>query len=104
MRHLSGGTEDQAGIGYVDFIFYPIKADDDCIILELKADHTAEDAIQQIKDRNYTLKFQGKMGEKARYTGRILVVGIAYDKKEEKHECKVEILRGDKMCPYPHVK
>ena len=91
--------EDQAGIGYVDFIFYPIKADDDCIILELKVDHTAEDAIQQIKDRNYTLKFQGRMGEKARYTGRILAVGIAYDKKEKKHECKVEILREDKMCP-----
>jgi len=45
--------EDKAGIGYVDFIFYPLRPDDDCIILELKAGHTADDALQQIKDRNY---------------------------------------------------
>lgn len=85
--------EDQAGIGYVDFIFYPINVGDDCMILELKVDHTAEEAIQQIKDRKYALKFQGRLGEKAGYTGRILAVGIAYDKKKKKHECRVEVLR-----------
>ena len=86
--------EDKAGIGYVDFIFYPEtdrKADG--IILELKVDHTAQEAIQQIKDRQYLLKFQGKLGEEARYTGRILAVGIAYDKETKKHSCKVEVLR-----------
>lgn len=87
--------EDQAGMGYVDFIFYPIKADDDCIILELKVDHTAQEAVQQVRDRNYALRFQGRLGEKTRYTGRILAVGIAYDKKEKRHECRVEILRDD---------
>ena len=86
--------EDQAGVGYVDFIFYPVKENDDCIILELKVDHTAEEAIQQIKDRNYMMKFQGRLGEKEKYTGRILAVGIAYNKKDKEHECKVEILRG----------
>lgn len=85
--------EDKAGIGYVDFIFYPMKHDEDCIILELKVDHTAEEAVQQIKDRKYALRFQGKMGENARYTGRILAVGIAYHKKDKKHSCKIEILR-----------
>ena len=35
--------EDKAGIGYVDFIFYPeTDRSDDGIILELKIDHTAE--------------------------------------------------------------
>lgn len=85
--------EDRAGIGYVDFIFYPVRPTDDCIILELKVDHTAEDAIQQIKDRNYAAKFCGRLGEKKKYTGRILAVGIAYYKKEKKHSCKIEILR-----------
>lgn len=56
--------EDKAGIGYVDFIFYPLKKEDDCIILELKVDHSAEEAIQQIKDRGYALRFEGKLGEK----------------------------------------
>lgn len=85
--------EDKAGIGYVDFIFYPIKKADDCIILELKADKTAGEAIQQIKDRQYALKFQGKLGEKPPYTGRILAVGIGYDKKDKRHSCAVEVLR-----------
>lgn len=85
--------EDKAGIGYVDFIFYPVRSEDDCLILELKVDHTAEEAVRQIKDRQYMLKFQGKPGEKIRYAGRILAVGIAYDRKTKTHACKVEILR-----------
>lgn len=85
--------EDKAGIGYVDFIFYPMKKDDDCIILELKVDHTAKEAIQQIKERRYALNFQGKLGEKPNYTGRILAVGIAYDREYKKHCCEIEILR-----------
>ncbi len=85
--------EDKAGIGYVDFIFYPIKRDDDCLILELKVDHTPEEAIQQIKDRRYALKFGQKPGGLPEYTGRILAVGIAYSKEEKKHSCKVEVLK-----------
>lgn len=87
--------EDKAGVGYVDFIFYPFVKNDDCIILELKVDHTAEEAIQQIRDRQYALRFEGKFGEEPQYTGRILAVGIAYHKKDarKRHECKVEVLR-----------
>ena len=87
--------EDKAGIGYVDFIFYPFVKNDDCIIIELKVNHTADEAIQQIKDRQYALRFEGKLGENPEYTGRILAVGIAYNKNDEnkRHECKVEVLR-----------
>lgn len=85
--------EDKAGLGYVDFIFYPeTDKSMDCIILELKVDHRPEEAIQQIKDRRYDLRFRAKMGEKPKYTGRILAVGIGYDKKQKKHECKIEVL------------
>lgn len=85
--------EDKAGVGYVDFIFFPLKAEDDCIILELKVDHTVEEAISQIKERNYALVFQGKLGEKIKYKGRILAVGIAYNREDKKHDCRIEILR-----------
>ena len=84
--------EDEAGKGYVDFIFYPVRYDQDCIILELKVDHTPEEAIAQIKERDYALRFQGKAAEKEKYTGRILAVGISYDKETKEHACKVEEL------------
>lgn len=84
--------EDKAGKGYVDFIFYPIRHDQDCIILELKVDHTPEEAIAQIKEKQYALRFKGKMSEAERYTGRILAVGISYDKETKEHSCKVEEL------------
>lgn len=85
--------EDKAGIGYVDFIFYPERdCRADCIILELKVDHTAEEAIRQIKEKQYALRFAPKAGEVRRYTGRILLVGIAYDKETKEHSCRIEIL------------
>lgn len=84
--------EDRAGKGYVDFIFYPERRGADALILELKVGGTPEKAIAQIKDKDYALRFQGKLGEKQRYTGRILIVGISYSKKTKKHSCKVEVL------------
>ncbi len=84
--------EDKAGIGYVDFIFYPRNQKADSIILELKVDHSPEEAIAQIRERKYALRFKGKLGEKSAYQGRILLVGISFDKKTKKHSCKVEIL------------
>ena len=84
--------EDKAGKGYVDFIFYPEDAQAPGMILELKIDHTPEEAIQQIKERQYALRFSPRLGEKPRYTGEILAVGIAYDRESKKHSCKVEVL------------
>lgn len=93
--HYRMEREDKAGVGYVDYIFYPFRREDDAIILELKVNHTADDAIRQIKERQYALRFEGKIGQKPEYTGRILAVGIAYDKDDrtKRHECKVEVLR-----------
>jgi hypothetical protein len=86
--------EDKAGIGYVDFIFYPeANPKADGIILELKVDHTAQEALQQIKDKKYALKFEGSLGKKPNYTGRVLGVGIAYDRNTKKHSCTIEVLR-----------
>lgn len=63
---------------------------EDCIILELKVDHTPQEAIEQIKNKDYALRFKGKLGEKPIYTGRILAVGISYSKETKQHECRVE--------------
>lgn len=84
--------EDKAGKGYADFIFYPQRSQDDGIILELKVDSVPEDALRQIKDKNYILRFKGKLGERPKYTGRILGVGISYNRKTKEHFCKVEVL------------
>lgn len=85
--------EDKAGKGYVDFIFYPeTDKSADAIILELKVDRTPDEAIRQIKEKNYALRFRGRIGEKPKYTGRILAVGISYGKEEKTHSCKVEVL------------
>lgn len=85
--------EDKAGTGYVDFIFYPEIRGADGIILELKVDHGPEEAIAQIKKKKYALRFLGKLGEEQKYTGRILAVGIGYDRKTKKHSCRIEVLR-----------
>lgn len=82
--------EDKAGKGYVDFIFYPYDTTADCIILELKVDHTPDEAIAQIIDKKYALKFVPKLAGQKIYTGRILAVGIGYWKESKKHSCKVE--------------
>lgn len=86
--------EDKSGTGYADFIFYPEDRHADRIILELKVDHTAEEAIRQIKVKKYALCFEGKMAGQKSYTGRLLLVGIAYDRKTKKHSCKIEIADG----------
>lgn len=89
--HLDG-AKDQAGIGYVDYIFYPHNRSDDGIIIELKVDDSPETALQQIKDKDYALKFKGKVGEQPKTTGRIILVGIGYYKKDKVHRCRIEIL------------
>ncbi|MCI9531548.1 MAG: AAA family ATPase [Lachnospiraceae bacterium] len=87
--------EDKAGKGFVDFIFYPYKANQDGIILELKVGRHPKEAIQQIKDKGYALRFQGKLGERPRYSGRVLAVGIGYCKETKEHSCCVEWLEGE---------
>ncbi|RGC20958.1 AAA family ATPase [Absiella sp. AM54-8XD] len=74
--------EDKSGKGYVDFLFTPKISGYPAIILELKYDKTAEEAIKQIKDKNYI--------EKINYAEECLFVGINYAKKDKKHTCLIE--------------
>ena len=48
-----------------------------------------------MKTAAFPFQFEGRIGERPEYTGRILAVGIAYQKgdKKKRHQCKVEVLR-----------
>lgn len=59
--------------------------------MELKVDHSPEEAIAQIKAKNYAARFSERAQLKIK-PQRILLVGIGYDKVKKKHSCKVEIM------------
>jgi len=78
-----------SGVGYADVVFVPrlSAADKPAIVVELKCNKDSETAIDQIRNRQY--------GEHLKdYTGKILLVGINYDKddKNKKHTCVIEEL------------
>lgn len=87
----SSGTYDSI-FNYIKGNIADVRNDIPGIILELKINHTPQEAIEQIKEKNYQLKFQGKIGEISAYEGSILAVGISYDRKTKKHSCEVEKL------------
>jgi len=74
-----------SGKGYADLVFIPRKnhTDKPAMVVELKWNHTAKGAIDQIKQKNYT----GILDE---YSGSLLLVGINYDKKEKSYSCVIE--------------
>ncbi len=77
--------EDKAGKGFADFVFISKDGTNPNIILELKVDSTAEKALDQIKQKEYTLRFS-----KQSFSNHVLLVGISYSKKTKKHYCKIE--------------
>ncbi len=76
--------EEKSGKGYADFIFHPRRKNLPGIVLELKADATPEDAIAQIRNKEYCEKLRKEKVE------RILAVGIAYDTGKKEHRCRIE--------------
>ena len=75
-----------AGKGFADVAFLPLPhRGKPAIIVELKYDKTADAAIEQIKNRQYTQAFEG-------YSGEILLVGINYNRNnaDKMHECFIE--------------
>ena len=60
------------------------------MILELKVNHSPEEAIDQIREKNYLVRFTGKKAKNEKKIERILLVGIGYDKQTKKHRCKIE--------------
>lgn len=74
--------ETKSGKGYCDYLFSPKKSGKPAIILELKMDSSCQEAITQIRQKNYI--------QKVNKCREILLVGINYDKKEKAHQCVIE--------------
>lgn len=76
------------GRGFADVVFLPLPhTGKPAIVVELKYGKSANAAISQIKDRNYTQVLKG-------YSGKLLLVGINYDKDnpDKPHSCVIESL------------
>ncbi len=75
-----------AGNGFADMVFLPKRTSlNPAMVLELKWDKTAEGAISQIKSKRYVSALK-------EYKGNVLLVGINYEKKSKKHQCRIEKL------------
>ena len=74
-----------AGKGFADICLIPrrLHADKPAAVIELKYDKSAEGAIAQIKEKNYTAAL-------ADYHGNLLLAGINYDKETKTHTCVIE--------------
>lgn len=74
------------GRGFADVVFLPLPfSSKPALVVELKYDKSADTALQQIKDRQYTQALTG-------YSGEILLVGVNYDKdsRNKPHSCVIE--------------
>lgn len=73
-----------AGNGFSDMVFLPKRVSlKPALVIELKWNKAAEGVISQIKNKKYASALK-------EYKGNILLVGINYDKKSRKHQCRIE--------------
>lgn len=84
-----------SGKGYADLVMIPRRnVDKPALIIELKYNHSADTAIDQIKRKNYPAKvleyFDSSLSAANR--SELLLVGINYDKDTKTHSCKIERL------------
>lgn len=72
-----------SGKGFADLTFIPRKGMAvPAMVIELKYNNSADNAIEQIKAKNYTDKLSA-------FSGEILLVGISYDENKG-HSCVIE--------------
>ncbi len=72
-----------SGKDFADLTFIPKKGiDTPAMVIELKYNNSADNAIEQIKAKNYTEKLSA-------FSGEILLVGISYDDSKG-HSCIIE--------------
>jgi RecB family endonuclease NucS len=73
-----------AGKGYADILFRPRKYSDcPAMVVELKMNQSAESALAQIKERRYVEALTD-------YEGKVLLVGVNYDRETKEHTCVIE--------------
>lgn len=75
-----------SGKGFADLTFIPRKGvDAPAMVIELKYNKSADNALEQIKAKHYTEKLEA-------FSGEIFLVGISYD-DEKGHSCVIEKIR-----------
>ena len=77
--------EDTCTTGRADITFTPRDNTHIPLVIELKADKPVEEAMSQIKEKDYSSVFNG-------YKGKVLLLGITYDSSTLKHESKIEYI------------
>ena len=83
-RYYTVVREMPAGKGFADLVFLPKKQGRrPAMVVELKWNTSAQGAIEQIKEKSYMKALDG-------YEGKILLVGINYDKESKRHSCRIE--------------
>ena len=83
--------EQPTGKGFADIIYLPNYENyrsKPALIIELKNGHSAEDALKQIKEKNYVDFVKP-------YAKGALLIGISYDPKTKAHSCLIEEERFD---------
>ena len=71
-----------SGKGFADFVFIPNNKSKTAFIIELKKDSTPDDALKQIKEKNYASSLKD-------CTGLKLAIGVSYSSKDKKHSVKI---------------
>ena len=84
-KYYSVKKEDTSTLGRSDISFIPKDNAHIPFINELKVDSTPEDAISQIKEKEY-------FNSLTNYKGKVLLLGISYNSKKLKHFSKVEFI------------
>ncbi len=72
-----------SGKGFADIALIPLKGDRPAVVIELKCNESVGLALNQIKDRRYDKAFKN-------FQGKVMFVGINYDKESKVHECAIE--------------
>ena len=87
MRRYRLVREAPAGKGYADLLMVPLKSSGDIpgVVVELKWGASAQDAIAQMRERDYAAAFRGTSAER-----QTLLCSIAYDPKTKRHTCAIE--------------
>ena len=73
------------GKGFADIVLLPRQNNKPALIIELKYNQSAETAITQIHNKEYS----GVLND---FVGDVVLVGINYDKQTKKHSCRIQHL------------
>ena len=75
-----------AGYGFADMVFVPLPGSNKpAMVVELKWYKKCETALEQIREKKYMEALKG-------YKGKVLLVGISYEKRSDnkEHVCRIE--------------